>query len=115
MQAELAALAFAWLKLWWKLVAKLLAHVSRPFSPASVFFTLKLHVSLRNHLVYCLDRLPEPDHSFAEARRRVLPEFGGELHYAQIDVRDNKSLDGVIAGIAEKYERPDSLIAAAGI
>lgn len=65
--------------------------------------------------VYCLDRLPEPDHSFAEARRGVLPEFGGELHYAQIDVRDNKSLDGVIAGIAEEYERPDGLIAAAGI
>jgi len=85
--------------------------VSRPFSLASVFLTLKLHVSLRNHLVYCLDRLPEPDDSFAEARRRVLPEFGGELHYAQIDVRDNKSLDSVITGIAEKYERLDGLIA----
>lgn len=62
-------------------------------------------------LVYCLDRLPKPDHSFAEARKRVLLEFGGELHYAQIDVRDNKSLDGVIAGIAEEYERPAGLIA----
>ena len=62
------------------------ARVSRLFSLASIFFTLKLNVSLRNHLVYCLNRLPDPDDSFTEARRRVLPEFGGELHYAQIDV-----------------------------
>ena len=91
------------------------AHVSRPFSPASVFFTLKLHVGLRNHLVYYLDRLPEPDDSFAEARRRVLPEFGSELHYTQMDVRDNKPLDGVIAGIAEKYGQLDGLIAATSL
>ncbi|OCK86674.1 NAD(P)-binding protein, partial [Cenococcum geophilum 1.58] len=58
---------------------------------------------------------PEPDDSFAEARRRVLSEFAGELRYAQMNVRDNKSLDGVIARIAEKYEQLDGLIAAAGI
>ena len=87
------------------------AHVSRPFSLASVLFTLKLHAGLRNHLVYCLDRLPEPDDSFAEARRRVLPEFGSELHYTQMDVRDNKRLDDVITGVAEKYGQLDGLIA----
>lgn len=65
--------------------------------------------------VYCLDRLSEPDESFAEARRRVLPEFGGELHYRQVDVRESEPLDSVITGIAEQHERVDGLIAAAGI
>ena len=87
------------------------AHISQPSSLASVFFTLNLHASFRNHLVYCLDHLPNLDNSFAKARRRVLPEFGGELHYVQIDVRDIKSLDRVITGIAKKYGRLNDLIA----
>ncbi|OCK79817.1 NAD(P)-binding protein [Lepidopterella palustris CBS 459.81] len=65
--------------------------------------------------VHCLDRLPSPDDSFGEAQRRVLPEFGGELHYAQVDVRNQEALDSVIARIAEDRQRLDGLIAAAGV
>jgi len=65
--------------------------------------------------VYCLDRLDAPDDEFYEAQKRTLPEFGGELNYAQVDVRNTENLDDVISGIADKHQRMDGLIAAAGV
>jgi len=65
--------------------------------------------------VYCLDRLEAPDDEFHEAKKRILPEFDGELNYAQVDVRNTQNLDDVISKIAEKHQRVDGMIAAAGV
>ncbi|KAI9653530.1 MAG: hypothetical protein M1821_007038 [Bathelium mastoideum] len=65
--------------------------------------------------VYCLDRQPEPEEEYKEALKRVRPEFGGELHFQQVDVRDTKNLDSVVTSIADKYQRLDGLIAAAAV
>ncbi|KAK3064755.1 hypothetical protein LTS18_004332 [Coniosporium uncinatum] len=43
------------------------------------------------------------------------PEFGGELNYAQVDVRNTDNLDDVISDIANKHRRIDGMIAAAGV
>ncbi|KAK3653625.1 hypothetical protein LTR56_004480 [Elasticomyces elasticus] len=66
-------------------------------------------------IVYCLDRQKEPTASFSETQGRVAAEFGGTLHYRQVDVQDAKLLDEVIASIAEEHSRLDGLIANAGI
>ncbi|KAF2193503.1 NAD(P)-binding protein [Zopfia rhizophila CBS 207.26] len=65
--------------------------------------------------VHCLDILAEPDTAFARAKERVVPEYGGSMHYHQVDVSDSEKLDRVIADIAVERERLDGLIAAAGI
>jgi NAD(P)-dependent dehydrogenase (short-subunit alcohol dehydrogenase family) len=65
--------------------------------------------------VHCLDRLPEPDQEFRDAQDRIAPEYGGSLHYGQVDVRNTGELEKIIANIGERHHRLDGLIAAAGI
>ncbi|OTB06453.1 hypothetical protein M426DRAFT_55076 [Hypoxylon sp. CI-4A] len=65
--------------------------------------------------VYCLDREEQPDKHWAEARRRVVPEWGGSLHYRQQDVLDTDHLYCTIKGIADDNQRLDGVVAAAGI
>lgn len=61
--------------------------------------------------VHCLDRLPEPDHAFVEAKARVSKEHGGGLEYHQIDVTNDERLEACIANIAAEKQRLDGLIA----
>ncbi|KAL3466684.1 hypothetical protein BJX64DRAFT_214761 [Aspergillus heterothallicus] len=65
--------------------------------------------------VYCLDRLPEPDDEFHAAQARANPDFGGSLHYRQMDVADDTNTEAVMAEIASRKNRLDGLIAAAGV
>lgn len=65
--------------------------------------------------MYCLDRESEPDEHFAEARKRVVPEWGGSLHYRKQDVLDTRDLDKTITEIADDNGRLDGVVAAAGI
>ncbi|KAI1497255.1 D-arabinitol 2-dehydrogenase [Biscogniauxia marginata] len=65
--------------------------------------------------VYCLDREEHADEHFEEAKRRVVPEWGGSLFYRQIDVQDTVQLDEIITAIADESQRLDGVIAAAGI
>ncbi|KAF4845194.1 L-xylulose reductase [Colletotrichum siamense] len=65
--------------------------------------------------VYCLDQQERPHEDYAEALKRVVPEWGGSLHYRQADVVDTEGLDKVITEIADKNQRLDGVIAAAGI
>lgn len=69
----------------------------------------------KKSVVYCLDRAPEPEEEWYQAESRVVKEWGGSLHYHQMDVQDTKHLDGLIKGIAEENERLDGVIAAAGV
>ena len=64
--------------------------------------------------VYCVDRLAEPSPDFFETEKRV-GQFGGSIHYRQVDVQDEAGLDASIADIAAKHQRMDGLIAAAGV
>ncbi|KAB5583623.1 short-chain dehydrogenase [Coniochaeta sp. 2T2.1] len=65
--------------------------------------------------VYCLDRQPQPDDHFAEAKDRLVPEWGGELHYRRQDITDTAHLDELVTQIAEENRRLDGVIAAAGV
>lgn len=65
--------------------------------------------------VYSLDRAPSPDEEYEEAKKRVVPEWGGSLHYVQVDVTNTASLNASIESIAADNKRLDGLIAAAGI
>ncbi|KAI1211081.1 NAD(P)-binding protein [Annulohypoxylon truncatum] len=65
--------------------------------------------------VYCLDREDQPDKHWAEASKRVMPEWGGSMHYRQQDVLDTTNLDRTIAEIADANRRLDGVIAAAGV
>ncbi|TDZ24744.1 L-xylulose reductase [Colletotrichum orbiculare MAFF 240422] len=65
--------------------------------------------------VYCLDRQDRPHEDYAEAQKRVVPEWGGSLHYKQADVVETAALDEVITAIADENQRLDGVIAAAGI
>ncbi|KAL7627784.1 hypothetical protein AAE478_001979 [Parahypoxylon ruwenzoriense] len=65
--------------------------------------------------VYCLDREDHPDKHWAEARKRVVPEWGGSLHYRQQDVLDTDHLDKTITEIADENARLDGVVAAAGV
>ena len=67
------------------------------------------------HLVYCLDRLPEPDQEFEVVKDRLGPQYGGSLNYDQVDVREAGNMDRVISKVADKHQRLDGLIAAAGV
>jgi len=64
--------------------------------------------------VYCVDRLAEPSPDFFETQERV-GQFGGSIHYRQVDVQDAAGLDASIAEIAARHQRLDGLIAAAGV
>jgi NAD(P)-dependent dehydrogenase (short-subunit alcohol dehydrogenase family) len=64
--------------------------------------------------VYCVDRLAEPSPDFFETQERV-GQFGGSIHYRQVDVQDAAGLDASIAEIAAQHQRLDGLIAAAGV
>lgn len=65
--------------------------------------------------VYCLDRMPHPDEHFAEAKMRLVPEWGCQLHFRQQDITDTRHLDELITEIAEESGRLDGVIAAAGV
>lgn len=65
--------------------------------------------------VHCLDRMSQPDEAFSQAKDRIRSEYGGGLEYHQVDVTQNERLEEVIEGIADKHQRLDGLIAAAGI
>ncbi|KAJ4290089.1 hypothetical protein N0V88_006595 [Collariella sp. IMI 366227] len=65
--------------------------------------------------VYAVDRHSEPDVQWAEAMSRVVPEWGGSLHYRQQDVSDTKHLDELISAIASENQRLDGVVAAAGV
>ncbi|KJZ70974.1 hypothetical protein HIM_09629 [Hirsutella minnesotensis 3608] len=65
--------------------------------------------------VYCLDRAEEPDKEWEDARRRVVPEWGGSLVYRQQDVRDTKHLQSTIEAIAEEHRQLNGAIVAAGV
>lgn len=62
-----------------------------------------------------MDREEKPDEHFSEARNRVVPEWGGSLHYRQQDVLDTEGLDKTITSIADQNSRLDGVVAAAGI
>ncbi|KAI0527940.1 short-chain dehydrogenase [Xylaria bambusicola] len=64
--------------------------------------------------VYCFDREAEPSQDWDEAATRA-KQYGGSLHYCQQDVSDTKHLDQTIASIADRHQRLDGLIAAAGV
>ncbi|GAB1311458.1 hypothetical protein MFIFM68171_01668 [Madurella fahalii] len=65
--------------------------------------------------VYALDRADHPDEQWAEAQSRVVPEWGGSLHYRQQDVSDTAHLESLIAAIADENQRLDGVVAAAGV
>jgi NADP-dependent 3-hydroxy acid dehydrogenase YdfG len=65
--------------------------------------------------VYALDRLPEPDPSFHKIAERAKLEWETSMEYKHIDVRDVRGLNNIISEIADKEDRLDGLIAAAGI
>ncbi|KAK5627958.1 hypothetical protein RRF57_003673 [Xylaria bambusicola] len=64
--------------------------------------------------VYCFDREAGPSKDWGEAATRA-KQYGGSLHYRQQDVSDTKHLDQTIESIADKHQRLDGLIAAAGV
>ncbi|KAK8079635.1 hypothetical protein PG997_007453 [Apiospora hydei] len=59
--------------------------------------------------VYCVDRSPEPDEQWRQAQERVVPEWGGSLHYRQQDVSDTAHLDQLMQAIADESGRLDGL------
>ncbi|RBA16082.1 hypothetical protein FPRO05_11932 [Fusarium proliferatum] len=65
--------------------------------------------------VYCLDRADQPDEGWHEAQARVVPEWGGSLHYRKQDVSDAEGLDKLITAIADENRGIDGVIAAAGV
>lgn len=64
--------------------------------------------------VYCFDREPGAGEAWDEASRRA-EEYGGFLQYRQQDVQDSKGLDRTIEEIADKHQRLDGVVAAAGV
>lgn len=65
--------------------------------------------------VYCLDRLPEPDGRFEDAKARIASANNGSLHYERVDVCNDKDLEVVFERVASQNSRLDGLIAAAGV
>ncbi|KAK8091189.1 hypothetical protein PG994_000694 [Apiospora phragmitis] len=65
--------------------------------------------------VYCIDTTPEPGNYFLLTQKRVVPEWGGSLHYRQHDVFDPEHLNQLIQAIAEGNGRLDGLVATAPI
>jgi NAD(P)-dependent dehydrogenase (short-subunit alcohol dehydrogenase family) len=72
--------------------------------------------SLTNRfLVYALDRLEKPSPDFARVQTRAASELGTSLIYRRIDVREVEALNAIVQEIADKHQRLDGLVAAAGI
>ncbi|KAI9662650.1 MAG: hypothetical protein M1831_002693 [Alyxoria varia] len=65
--------------------------------------------------VYCLDRLPEPSPNFEVIKKRAAETLGTDIHYRQIDIRDVPNVNKIISEIADKHQRLDGLLHAAGI
>ncbi|ROV96581.1 hypothetical protein VMCG_07786 [Cytospora schulzeri] len=65
--------------------------------------------------VYCLDRSDKPHEDYGEAQARVMPEWGGSLHYRQQDVTDAAGLEKAFAAIADEHQRLDGVVAAAAV
>lgn len=65
--------------------------------------------------MYALDRLESPSPDFARVQKRAETELGTSLSYRRIDVRDVEQLNAIVEEIANKHQRLDGLIAAAGI
>jgi NAD(P)-dependent dehydrogenase (short-subunit alcohol dehydrogenase family) len=59
--------------------------------------------------------LPGPDKEFEVVKDRLGPQYGGSLNYDKVDVREAGELDRVISEVADKHQRLDGLIAAAGV
>jgi NAD(P)-dependent dehydrogenase (short-subunit alcohol dehydrogenase family) len=66
-------------------------------------------------LVYCLDRLPEPDDEFKKAAILADSSGGGSLHYERVDVCNDKDLAAVLGKIGSENDGIHGLIAAAGV
>lgn len=67
--------------------------------------------------IFALDRLPDDERSpaFKAIQDRAKNEWGTELHYRQIDVRNVDALNETIKSIADQTGRMDGLVSAAGI
>ncbi|KAL9621117.1 MAG: hypothetical protein Q9160_004368 [Pyrenula sp. 1 TL-2023] len=66
-------------------------------------------------IVYCLDRLSEPDPDFYRVQKRAAEDLGATLHYRQIDIRDVGKLNEAIEKIGDAEGRLDGLLHCAGI
>lgn len=64
---------------------------------------------------YCLDRQPKPSKAFLNTRDRLAHHFQGTLHYRQVDVLHETTLNDVMSAVAAKHGRMDGLIAAAAM
>lgn len=65
--------------------------------------------------VYCLDRLETPHPDFLRAKEKANSEYGNQLEYVRIEVRDKQEVENAFSAIAAQNERLDGLVAAAGI
>lgn len=65
--------------------------------------------------VYALDRLEKPSPDFERVRTRAASELGTSLTYRRVDVREVEPLNAIVQEIADKHQRLDGLVAAAGI
>lgn len=65
--------------------------------------------------VYALDRLESPSPDFSRIQARAENELGTSLSYRRVDVRDVEQMNAIVQEIADKHQRLDGLIAAAGI
>lgn len=66
-------------------------------------------------IVYALDRLENPSPDFARVQSRAIEELGTTLSYKRIDVREVEAMNAIVQEIADKHQRLDGLVAAAGI
>jgi NAD(P)-dependent dehydrogenase (short-subunit alcohol dehydrogenase family) len=62
-----------------------------------------------------MDRLEKPSPDFARVQTRAVQELGTTLSYKRIDVRDVDAMNAIVQEIADKHQRLDGLVAAAGI
>lgn len=65
--------------------------------------------------VYCLDRLETPHADFLTVKDKAVSEYGNQLEYVRIDVRNKQEVENTFSAIAAQNERLDGLVAAAGI
>ena len=65
--------------------------------------------------MYCLDRRDKPSDQYHETEKSLAPQSEGSLNYRQVDVQDAENLDAVMGEIADKHQRFDGIVAAAGV
>lgn len=97
-----------------KQVGKVREH-TRARARACPQLTTRMLTFSQQTTVYALDRASEPNSQWDEALSRVVPEWGGSLHYRQQDVADTDQLNSLIAAIAAENGRLDGVVAAAGV